>query len=1082
MPLADPFLIALLFGSLVLLIGLWLVFRLNPRRQKGEELVQVLSSQQPGAWIIFDGKTFEALKASPEAVELFGMESSGQIAGLSFDSMFAERMDDEEISLLLKSIQNRPIRNRSLALRRNDGESFISRAGISLLENKYLFCVFNEDLKQAEKELVVEDDLKSTSGSSAAPEAVASAKELPDARAEESAPLPSVTAAAPESVSPAVNPLPEIRIEPDQPSIPAEPEAAPVKESAPKPTWTPANVPGNGHGPQEAPAPRPARFTFDLSSEPRPSPVQQQAPQPAAPSLPKDDETFEVVRQHSARSMQSAGRSSSSRESRSATEQPVSEGAAILAYTGNFLEANEALSVMTGYSVQELLRLSIFQLIHPEEAQAHERWFEMLCGDRYRVLRARRRLIHKAGTTIWLDLTGAAMPGKRFVVLSAMDLSEELRFRQENLHSRTRLEAVLENTGEAVFSLNALGKVTVINPRARLLLENHLGKPLDSTQAFELQLAGQERKTWKERFGLVLTGKTLQYRSVFHDGKGGESTYEIELNPLIDEDELITGITFSGRDITARMQQEEVLRQARDKAEEVTKAKSDFLALMSHEIRTPLNGLLGMSELLNSTSLDPRQKEYVDIIRLSGEALLEVINDVLDFSKIEANKLQLEQVPYRVADAVNESMNILSGRAQEKDLMLLAEIDPAVPQVIVGDKVRLRQVLLNLVGNAIKFTERGQVKVLVRTTSGSGQNLVVEFEVRDTGIGIDQEKAKGLFTAFHQGDVSTFRRYGGTGLGLTICKTIVSMMGGRIWLESQPGEGSSFFFTVNTQAAAEIPRAEPVPAPSFVTGKSLAQEVPMRILLAEDNDINRLLAVKILERLGYQIVAVANGKEAFERLRQQDFDLVLMDIQMPEWDGLEATRQIRSGIPPGRQPVIVAMTAFAGTEDRVACSQAGMDDYVSKPITTNDLENILRKWSGHARSLQPGVPLPDAPEEQDVARIDREAVQRLMDIARQSDPGFIQQVMELFEKQAPVVLNDLRDAVVKMDLTAVWKSAHKLKGTCVNLGAGKMASICRELEKKGRNFEGTGLMPLVQRLEQEYEVTSRELREMLQYN
>ncbi|MFM9008117.1 MAG: response regulator, partial [Bacteroidota bacterium] len=249
-----------------------------------------------------------------------------------------------------------------------------------------------------------------------------------------------------------------------------------------------------------------------------------------------------------------------------------------------------------------------------------------------------------------------------------------------------------------------------------------------------------------------------------------------------------------------------------------------------------------------------------------------------------------------------------------------------------------------------------------------------------------------------------------------------------------------------------------------------------------DNDINRLLAVKILERLGYQIVAVSNGKEAFERLRQQDFDLVLMDIQMPEWDGLEATRQIRSGIPPGRQPVIVAMTAFAGTEDRDACSQAGMDDYVSKPITTNDLENTLRKWSGHARSLQPGVPLPSAPEEQDVARIDREAVQRLMDIARQSDPGFIQQVMELFEKQAPVVLNDLRDAVVKMDLTAVWKSAHKLKGTCVNLGAGKMASICKELEKKGRNFEGTGLMPLVQRLEQEYEATSRELREMLQYN
>jgi CheY-like chemotaxis protein len=531
------------------------------------------------------------------------------------------------------------------------------------------------------------------------------------------------------------------------------------------------------------------------------------------------------------------------------------------------------------------------------------------------------------------------------------------------------------------------------------------------------------------------------------------------------------------------------LLEARDKAEDATKAKSEFLALMSHEIRTPLNGLLGISELLNSTKLDAQQKEFVDIIRLSGEALLQVINDVLDFSKIEANRMQLEHVPFRLREVVEESLTILSGRAKEKGLTLEAELSSVLPDVVVGDKARLRQVLLNLLGNAIKFTERGSVKVILVLREKSPDGFLLGFEVRDTGVGIDLEQAKGLFSAFTQADASTFRKYGGSGLGLTICKNIVELMGGKIWVESQPGEGSSFFFTIRTgrsgdEKAHDHQRSSPV----VNDGRPLAEQAPLRILLVEDNDINRLLAVKLLERLGYKVVSAADGREAFEMVKQQSFDLVFMDVQMPEWDGLESTRHIRAELPREHQPTIVAMTAFAGQEDRRACTDAGMDDYISKPITTGDLERVLLKWGGGAASRtgksysvqrQERSMLPDLNA---VLLVENAAIQRLMEIARQSDPGFVQQVMDLFMKQAPVSIREIVTGASSGDLDLVWKAAHKLKGTSLQMGAARLGSICKALEESGRSGDSGQVSLLSEGLEKVYFDTVFELKSLFQYN
>jgi PAS domain S-box-containing protein len=888
-----------------------------------------------------------------------------------------------------------------------------------------------------------------------------------------------------------------------------------------------------------------------------------------------------------------------------------------------FIKASPSFCDLTGYSEEELKDLKLPDIFHPEDKEAAKKILSKIFRGDVPNVKKDERIIKKSKQVIWVNISSTLVRDEggfpQYVMTVMEDINRKKRAERTLLRDNLNLSSVLDSSDISVLNVDRNHTITYLNEPLKDILFGLTDIVVEPGFNVKQIIPAAYMNRYLQIFERGIKGEEFSVDEYIELIGGGKIDIEVSVHPIYDADKKVISITISGKDISERKQKERELIKARETAEAATEAKAGFLATMSHEIRTPLTGVIGMGKLLNQTELSIKQQEYVDSILLSGEALLSVINDILDFSKMESAKMELESRPISVKQIVSDTLELMSSKAVEKNLSLEYNIQKDVPRYIMGDITRLRQVLLNLVSNGIKFTMKGKISVHVSIVKQEADKLQLLFEVRDTGVGIPHEKRDRLFKSFSQLDSSTAKIYGGTGLGLAISKNLVSLMGGAIWVESEPGQGSSFQFTIDTRAvtkeempasksgAMQLSRAsilllcedkgeeniyvdyfrrwgvkvfatgdskvalqwikegrkfnlaaidaqlitshamvvasqmrnhiakEELPIILFnvvdsseITveftdkvisalipknidrsklldilisvftmeehqlgrqekalsgiGKQLAKDIPLRILVAEDNAINQKLAQNMFEGLGYKPDMVSNGLQVIEKLKVKEYDMLFMDVQMPEMGGLETTKYISQKLKPAKRPVIVAMTAFALEGDREKCIEAGMDDYISKPFLIEEIIQKIKQWGSKAEVANSSeLNFPTQETEQVKIKhelVNTQAINRLRALGGENGGEFLKDVVNMFIQQAPRMIENINTWCEQKRWEEMGQEAHKLKGSALNIGAAAVADVCRQIELRGRNGNGDGCEELILSLIEIFKKTAEELKKL----
>lgn len=622
-------------------------------------------------------------------------------------------------------------------------------------------------------------------------------------------------------------------------------------------------------------------------------------------------------------------------------------GMAIVSPDGRWLRVNQSLCDMFGYAANDLLSGSFQDITHPDDLAEDMVNVKRLLNDDICTYKREKRYLCESGRLVWGLLNASLVRDLDGQPLHFISQIEDITDRK-GVKAKT-IEA--EAKFRAVFNYNPIMTLLVTYPGQRIVevsdacligfgfrREDVIGRLITDLPIWD-NVADQTRFAEFSR----AKAPNDSFESVFHRSDGRQFIVKINSNRFDHGGETFCVHSLEDTTDTQRIKAE--LKQAKEAAESANRAKNDFLATMSHEIRTPMNGVLGFTNLLLDTPLSGEQRDFLNIIQRSGDALLAILNDILDFSEIEAGKFVLEATPFNLETICRDVLALIAPTAADKHLTLTLEYADDVPRRIIGDPSRLRQVLLNLVGNALKFTERGSVHLEVRNSRDARLKIIVT----DSGPGILPELHNQLFERFTQADSSATRRYGGTGLGLAICRKLTELMGGSIGLTSEMGVGSTFWFThplAPVQTAGLEPSSTDIlpKTPILFSAPIACRSRPIRVLLADDNPVNQLLASRLLKKLGCCVEQATTGAEAVTLALSFAYDLILMDCHMPEVDGFEATRVIRRHQAKQRTPII-ALTASVTNEDRRMCIDAGMDDFLAKPLFADELNMIVDRWS-----------------------------------------------------------------------------------------------------------------------------------------